>query len=216
MKFLEPAELIEFQNWRYATKKFDPARKISAPVWEALEAALALTPSAYGLQPWQFFVVADSELKSALRTHSWDQPQVTDCSHHVVFATRNDLDEAFVDRHIARIVEVRGVTPEAMGFYKDMIASDLLSGPRSKWVREWAARQAYIALGNFMTSAALLGVDTCPMEGMDPEKYDEILSLPAKGFRSVVACSAGYRSKDDQYAALPKVRFSKADLIQTL
>jgi len=216
MKFLEPSTLIDFLNWRYATKQFDPSRKIPAPVWEALEDALVLTPSSYGLQPWQFFAVTDPALKAALRPHSWNQPQVTDCSHHLVFATRNNVDEAFVDKYIARIAEVRGVAPESMGFYKDMMAVDILHGPRSKWVQEWAARQVYIALGNFMTSAALLGIDTCPMEGMDPAKYNEILGLPAKGFQAVVACSAGYRAADDKYASQPKVRFPKSDLLQTM
>lgn len=216
MKPIEPSALIETLNWRYATKKFDPAKKISAPVWEVLEEALVLSPSAYGLQPWQFFAVTDPALKAALRPHSWDQPQVTDCSHHVVFAIRNQIDEAFVDKFIARVAHVRGVTPEALGFYKDMIAADLLNGPRSKHVREWAARQAYIALGQFMVSAAMLGVDTCPMEGLDPAKYDEILGLPAKGFSAVVACAAGYRAADDKYAGLPKVRFPKKDLVKVL
>lgn len=216
MKFLEPSALIEFLNWRYATKQFDPARKIPPTIWEALEDSLILTPSSYGLQPWQFFVVTDPDLKAALRPHSWNQPQVTDCSHHVVFATRRDVDEAFVDKYVARIAEVRGVAPESLGFYKDMMASDILNGPRSEWVREWAARQVYIALGNFMTAAALLGVDTCPMEGFDPAKYDEILDLPSKGFHAVVACPAGYRAGGDKYADLPKVRFPKSDLIQTL
>jgi len=216
MKFLEPSALIEFLNWRYATKQFDPDRKISPAVWEALEDSLILTPSSYGLQPWQFFVVTDPDLKSALRPHSWNQPQVTDCSHHVVFATRREVDEAFVDKYVSRIAEVRGVAPESLGFYKDMMASDILNGPRSEWVREWAARQVYIALGNFMTAAALLGVDTCPMEGFDPAKYDEILELPSKGFQAVVACPAGYRAAGDKYGDLPKVRFPKAELIQTL
>jgi len=185
-------------------------------VWSALEDALVLTPSAYGLQPWHFFVVTDAKLKAALRPHSWDQPQVTDCSHHVVFATRRDIDAAFVEKYLARIAEVRGVSLESLGFYRDLIASDLLNGPRSKWVQDWAARQVYIALGNFMTAAALVGVDTCPMEGMDPAKYDEILGLPAKGFNAVVACPAGYRAEGDKYASLPKVRFPKKDLLEIL
>ncbi len=216
MKCLEPAVLIESLKWRYATKQFDPSRKIPGPIWEALEDALILTPSSYGLQPWHFFVVTDQDLKSALRPHSWDQPQVTDCSHHVVFATRKDIDAAFVGKYIARIAEVRGVTPESQEFYRDMMASDILHGPRSEWVQEWAARQVYIALGNFMTAAALLGVDTCPMEGMDPKKYDEILDLPAKGYTAIVACPAGYRAEGDKYATLPKVRFPKADLLTTM
>lgn len=216
MKFMEPEALIETLNWRYATKQFDPSKKIPAPVWTALEDALVLTPSSYGLQPWQFFVVMDPELKAALRPHSWDQSQVTDCSHLVVFATRNDIDEAYVDKFVARMAGVRGISTESLGFYKGMMASDILNGPRSKWVGEWAARQVYIALGNFMTSAALLGVDTCPMEGMDPAKYDEILGLPEKGFHAVVACPAGYRAAEDKYASLPKVRFAKEEIVQTL
>ena len=214
MKHMNPADLIEILNWRYATKQFDPTKKIPSDVWEALEDALVLSPSSYGLQPWQFFVITDPSVKAALRPYSWDQSQVTDCSHHVVFASRNVIDEAFVDKYIDRIAEVRGVTPESMKFYKEMMSSDILNGPRSKWVQKWAARQVYIALGNFMTSAALLGVDTCPMEGMDPTKYDEILDLPAKGFSAVVACPAGYRAETDKYSALPKVRFDKSDLIQ--
>ena len=90
---------------------------------------------------------------------------------------------------------------------------DVVDGPRGQVALEWAARQAYIALGNFMTSAALVGVDTCPMEGFEPAKYDEILGLPAEGFRAVVACAAGYRSADDTYAALPKVRFPASELL---
>jgi nitroreductase len=216
MKFLEPAALIESLNWRYATKQFDPSKKIPAPVWSALEDALVLTPSAYGLQPWHYNVVTDAKLKAELRPHSWDQPQVTDCSHHVVFAIRRDIDAAFVEKYLARVSEVRGVSLESLGFYRDLIASDLLNGPRSKWVQHWAARQVYIALGNFMTAAALLGVDTCPMEGMDPAKYDEILGLPAKGFNAVVACPAGYRAEGDKYADLPKVRFPKKELLEIL
>jgi len=216
MEFLKPSELIAALNWRYATKQFDAERKIPADLWAALEDILVLTPSSYGLQPWQFFVVTDPGQMAALREHSWNQPQVTDCSHHVVFAIRRDVDEAFVDRYIGSIASTRGVEPASLGFYKDMMASDILNGPRSKWVHEWATRQVYIALGNFMTAAALLGVDTCPMEGMDPSKYDEILGLPAKGFNAVVACPAGYRAETDKYAALPKVRFPKSELVQHL
>ncbi len=208
------SQLLEGLRWRYATKQFDASKKIPQETWEALEEALVLSPSSYGLQPWQFFVVTDPATKAALREHSWNQAQVTDCSHHVVFAIRTNIDEAYVDRFIARMVEVRGGTAAALDFYKGMMMGDVINGPRSKWVEEWAARQVYIALGNFMTCAAVLGVDTCPMEGMDPTKYDEILGLPEKGFRAVVACPAGYRHADDKYAVLPKVRFEKSELIQ--
>lgn len=207
------AHLLEALTWRYATKQFDPNKKIPAETWSALEDALVLSPSSYGLQPWKFFVVTDPAVKAALREHSWNQPQVTDCSHHVVFARRAVIDEASVDEFIARTVEVRGGTADALKVYRDMMVSDVVKGPRSAWAAEWAARQAYIALGNFMTSAALVGVDTCPMEGMDPAKYDEILGLPEKGYHAVVACPAGYRAEGDKYATLPKVRFAKEKVV---
>jgi nitroreductase len=207
-------QLLESLHWRYATKQFDASKKISAEVWKTLEDALVLTPSSYGLQPWQFFVITDPDILARLRVHSWNQAQVTDCSHYVVFAIPEKIDTAHVERFLARIADVRGVSLDSLAFYRDMMMGDIINGPRAKWAREWAARQVYIALGNFMTSAALLGVDACPMEGLDPREYDAILDLPAKGFNTVVACCAGYRSASDKYAALPKVRFDKSDLIR--
>ena len=207
-------QLLAAQAWRYATKQFDASKTIPAPVWQALEDSLVLSPSSYGLQPWQFFVVTNSDLRAKLRPHSWNQTQVTDASHLVVFAIPDKVDVSYMEKYLARIAEVRSVTIESLGFYRDMMMADVIAGPRQAWVNEWAARQVYIALGNFMTSAALVGVDTCPLEGIDPREYDAILDLPAKGFNTIVACAAGYRSADDKYATLPKVRFEKSDLIR--
>ena len=94
-----------------------------------------------------------------------------------------------------------------------MMIGDLVNGPRSHVISEWAARQAYIALGNFMTAAAMIGVDTCPLEGLDPVKYDEILGLTGSGWKTVCACPAGYRDAEDKYATSKKVRFDAKDLI---
>jgi nitroreductase len=129
-------------------------------------------------------------------------------------AARAQNTEADVTHFIARMAEVRGMAAEALDGFKNVLLGDVVHGPRGNVALEWATRQAYIALGNFMTSAALLGVDTCPMEGFEPAKYDEILGLPAQGFRAVVACAAGYRAADDKYAALPKVRFPANELIE--
>ena len=145
---------------------------------------------------------------------SWGQTQPVDCSHYVVFAARAQNTEADVDHYLARTAEVRGAAPESLAGFKSILMGDVVNGPRGKVALEWAARQAYIALGNFMTSAALVGVDTCPMEGFEPAKYDEILGLPALGFRAVVACAAGFRAADDKYAELPKVRFPAGELIE--
>jgi nitroreductase len=211
---ITPDHLLEAQSWRYATKQFDASKKIPAATWQALEEALVLSPSSYGLQPWQFFVVTNPDLRAKLRPHSWNQSQITDASHLVVFAIPEKVDIPYMEKYLARIAEVRGVTLESLAFYRDMMMSDVIAGPRQAWVREWAARQLYIALGNFMTSAALLGIDTCPLEGLDPREYDAILDLPAKGYNTVVACAAGYRADTDKYATLPKVRFEKSDLVR--
>lgn len=209
-------QLLAAQTWRYATKQFDASRHIPENTWLALEESLVLSPSSYGLQPWQFFVVKNPDLRAKLRPHSWNQTQITDASHLVVFAVPEKIDVPYMEKYLARISEVRGVTLESLGFYRDMMMADVIAGPRHAWVREWAARQVYIALGNFMTSAALVGVDTCPLEGIDPREYDAILDLPAKGYNTIVACAAGYRSSEDKYASLPKVRFEKNDLVRHL
>ena len=209
-----PTALLDALKWRYATKKFDPSKKISAAEWATLEQALVLTPSSYGLQPWKFLVITDAALKAKLRPVSWNQSQIEDCSHLVVFLAKEDITEADVDRFVARIAEVRGVTAESLAGYKGFMMGDLVNGPRHAVIGEWAARQAYLAFGNFMTAAALLGIDTCPIEGLDPAQYDAILGLKGTGFRTLAACPAGYRAADDKYASTPKVRFEAGDVIE--
>jgi nitroreductase len=199
--------------WRYATKTFDPARKISAANWNALEEALILSPSSYGMQPYKFLVITDPATKKKLVPASWNQRQPADSSHFVVFAVRTANTEADVDEYMARTAEVRGGAVDALAGFKKLLLADVVHGERGKIVTEWATRQAYIALGNFMTAAALVGIDTCPMEGFVPAHYDEILGLREKGLTAAVACAAGYRATSDKYASLPKVRFPASKLI---
>lgn len=206
--------LLQQLNWRYATKKFDPSKKISPADWAVLEQALVLTPSSYGLQPWKFVVVTDPALKAKLRPASWNQSQVEDCSHLVVFTAKQDITEADVDRFIARTAEVRGATVESLAGYRGYMVGDLVKGPRHAIIHEWAARQTYIAMGNLLTSVALLGIDTCPFEGIEPAKYDEILGLQGSGYATVAACPVGYRAADDKYASAPKVRFKAKDIVE--
>jgi nitroreductase len=203
-------QLVKQLKWRYATKKFDPARKIGAEDWQALEEALVLTPSSYGAQPWKFVVVTDQAVKEVLTQHSYGQRQVADCSHHVIFTIYRKINMEHLDRHVLRMAELHGRTAESLAGYRNMVMKNVLE---TETVNEWAMRQVYLALGNFMTSAAMLGIDTCPMEGFQPEKYDEELGLEAMGLASVVACCAGYRHPDDKYAAMPKVRFKHEDVI---
>ncbi len=216
MNPISPAHLLDALTWRYATKKFDPAKVIAPETWSALEESLILTPSSYGLQPWKFWVVTSPELKEQLKPMSWNQAQVTDCSHYVVFTIKKNLAAADVDRFVARTAEVREVPADSIAGYRNVMVSDVVYGARSFNVNEWATRQTYIALGNFMTSAALLGVDTCPMEGIEPVKYDKALNLPEAGYATVVACAAGYRAEDDKYADLAKVRYTKSEVVEVL
>ena len=213
MNPIKGEQVLAQLNWRYATKKFDPARKISPEDWAVMEEALVLSPSSYGLQPWTFVVITDQKMRESLFPSTWNQRQILECSHFVVFAARTGITNEDIDRHIARTTEVRGGTVEALKRFRDAVAGDLVTGSRAAEAHEWAARQAYIALGNFMTSAALLGIDTCPMEGFKPDEYDEILELPAKRLTSVVCCAAGYRSAEDKSASQKKVRFSRDDVI---
>ena len=210
---LSPQQLIDALNWRYATKKFDPARKIAPDVWDALEQALVLTPSSIGLQPWKFIVVTDPTVKSQLQAASYRQAQVVDCSHFVAIAVRRDLDATHVDRHIARMVEVLGVTVDSLVKFRAMTMRNLENARTNGTLDVWQEHQVFIALGQFMASAAVLGVDTCPMEGIEPAKYNTILNLEGTGYATAVACAAGYRLPDDKYATMKKVRFKTDDVV---
>ena len=212
----QPQQLLAALQWRYATKVFDATKKIPADLWSALEKALVLTPTSYGLQPYQFLIVQDAAKRAALLPHSWGQKQVVDCSHYVVFLARTEMKEADVTKLISRISAVRGVPAETMTPYWNMMIKDVVNGPRGKAAHEWAARQSYIALGGLMTAAALLGVDACPMEGLVPAEYDKILKLEGTGYKTVVALALGYRAAGDKYASLAKVRYEAADLVKVV
>ncbi len=123
------------------------------------------------------------------------------------------MTQEHIERHIERTVEVRGGTVQGMKRYRDIMAGDVVAGERAAQALEWAARQVYLALGTFMTSAALMGIDTCPMEGFEPDEYDKILDLALQGLASVVCCAAGYRATDDKHATQKKVRFSREHVI---
>jgi len=213
MTSLSAKAVTEALEWRYATKKFDATKKIPKETWNALERSLVLAPSSYGLQPWKFIVVGNPELREKLSAASWGQRQPVDCSHFVVFAGRKNLDAKDLERYISRSAEVRRVTPESLKGYASVISGSLDRARAGGFLDSWMARQVYIALGEFMTAAALLQVDTCPMEGLEPAKYDEILGLSGLGYGTLCACAAGYRAKDDKYATEPKVRFKESEVL---
>jgi nitroreductase len=202
--------LIPTLNWRYACKAFDSSRKIPADVWAQLEESLVLTPSSYGLQPWKFYILQDQALRESLVPHAWNQRQLADCSHLVVMTVKKQLSAQDIDAFFHRMVEVRGGTADALTGYRGMVDG---AHQRGYMDTAWAKNQVYIALGQLMLAAAQLGVDTCPMEGFVPPMFDQILGLEAEGLTTAVLCPCGYRSAEDRYAELPKVRFETQDVI---
>ncbi|HEB54264.1 MAG TPA: NAD(P)H-dependent oxidoreductase [bacterium] len=214
MHHLTPEQAVEHLNWRYAVKAFDPDRRIPDATWSALEQALVLAPSSFGLQPWKFLVIENRNLREQLRAASWNQSQVVDADRYVVFAALRTTTDDDVDRYINRQCEVRGTDPDALKGYRDVIAGFLVKGWAANDLFGWNARQAYIALGQFMTAAAMMGVDTCPMEGIDMHGYDELLGLKGTRYATLCACAAGYRSADDKYATAAKVRFPADEVIE--
>lgn len=210
---LTPGALLAHLKHRGAIKKFDPARRVPVEAWASLEAALVLSPSSFGLQPWRFVVVTNPALRAELRTHSWDQAQIVDSSHIVVFAVKKNIGAPDVERLIARIAEVRGTPAAKLEPYRQMMLGFFKAGAGTMDVDAWSARQVYIALGFFMTSAAVMGIDTCPIEGINPAEYDRVLGLGKEGYGTLCVCAAGYRAADDPYSAMPKVRYEAKDIV---
>jgi nitroreductase len=209
-------QLLDALNWRYAVKGFDPHRKLSADTWTTLEQTLLLSPSSFGLQPYRFILVENRATREQLMPHAWGQRQVVDASHFIVFAARTSVTEGEIDGLIHRLASGRGVTPESLAGYRGMMTGMLLSEGFKPMATHWAARQAYVALGNLLSAAALLGVDACPMEGFVPAEFDRILGLAEQGLTAVVCCALGFRSLSDKYAAASKVRFGRGELVKTV
>ena len=211
MPSLTRSQLIEICNWRYATKKFDTDRTICADTWSALQEAMCLSPSSFGLQPWHFISIKSDELRQSLLPHTWGQKQVVDCSHYLVLCTRTDLEVPFVEEFIASTAEQRGVTVESLQVYRDVVVDFMTKLTPSERL-EWSQRQTYLALQRLMDAAALLEVDTCPIEGFVAPKYNEILELESQNLTASVCCAIGYRSQEDKYAELPKSRYPVAQI----
>lgn len=204
--------VLDKLNWRYATKKFDSSKKVSKEDLETILEAARLTPSSYGLQPYHIFAIEDNDIKAKLRKASFDQPQITDASYIIVLANKPTFDGNMVDDYIANIIETRGVSNKDVEGFSQIMKSSLLGLPDAQ-KNSWTSSQAYIILGNIMTIAAEMKIDTCPMEGFDKNQYNEILGLNDINLNAAVVLAIGYRSDDDATQNYPKVRYSKKQLI---
>ncbi len=207
--------IIDALTWRYATKKFDTEKKISAEQLSTLKEALRLSPSSFGIQPWHFVVVENTELRAKLRAAGYDQPQFTEASHLIVLATETKVDTVLIEKYLQSIAMTKNIAVEHLSGFRGMLEG-AIGAKGEAGAREWAARQVYIALGVLLTTAATLGIDAAPMEGFDPQVADDILGLPARGLQSRVVVALGFRSSSDENAQAPKVRYSAEEVFTTL
>ena len=192
--------------WRYATKKYDATKSVPAEKLERIIEAVRLAPTSSGLQPFEVFVVSNADIRAKIRTVAWDQTQITDCSHLLVFAAWDDITADRVNTMFDFTNDVRGFTSEGWENYRQLLLGIVAErGTEANY--QAAARQAYIGLGTALIAAAFEEVDATPMEGFDPAAVDEILELKSKNLRSVVILALGYRAAEgDWLVSLKKVR----------
>ncbi len=194
-------DVIESLKWRYATKKFNPDQIIPESEIDTLCDAFNLTATSYGLQPIKLFVIKDKELQVQLQSASMNQPQVGSASHVLVICIENTVDADFIENYFKLFPNKN----EDLLAYKDVLKGRFSSKTMGD-IKQWAVKQAYIALGNLMTVCAYMKIDSCPMEGFIPNKVDDILDLKEKGASSILLLPIGYRSEDDFNANNKKVR----------
>ena len=207
--------ILDALRWRYATKSFDPTKKLSEEQVGTLVESLRLTPSSFGLQTWKFLVVTDQETKDNLQKVSWNQPQVGDCSHHFVLCRPATYTPEDAVEFLDLAAETQKVPRESLEGYENMIGG-FLGNMDGDARAAWMAKQVYIALGQLMAVCAVEGIDACPMEGFDATQYSAILGLEAKGLVPVVCCAIGFRAEDDHSAERAKVRFTTDQVVEFL
>ncbi len=208
-------DLINDLNWRYATKQFNPDKKLSSEQLANVLDAINLSPSSYGLQPYKVLVIEDKEVRAQLKDAAFNQSQVTDASQVIIFAAINNISEIHVDEFISRISSVTGAPIESLSEYEGMMKNKIGSTNKEN-LFTWASKQCYIALGFLLTTCAHLKIDACPMEGFNPNEFDNILGLKEKNLNSVVMATIGFRSDGDKYQHNPKVRKELDNLIINL
>ncbi len=206
------SDIVKELNWRYATKEFDPTKKVSPEDINTLLESLRLSPSSFGLQPWKFVVVENKEIKEELVAHSYNQQQVAQCSHLLVLCTPTDATEEHIDNFMDDMAKTQNVSKESLAQYEGYMKGFLTSKSLEEKIT-WMDKQLYIAFGVLLTAAARLHIDTCPIEGFSAPDYDKKLNLTEQGLRSVAVCPIGYRADSDKYSAMPKVRYSQEQVV---
>lgn len=197
--------VIKQLNWRYATKKFNPVKKLTVDKVDILKNAFNLTATSFGLQPVTLVIIGDPDLNKKLQLYAFNQKQVGDCSHLLVFCVTTEVNKEFIYNYFNLVKTIRETPDEILNPYKNILVKDF-DNKTGEEIENWAIRQAYLAMGNLMTVCAVEEIDACPMEGFDSEKFDQTLMLNAKKLKSVLIMPVGYRAEDDKFATFKKVR----------
>jgi nitroreductase len=196
---------IKALQWRYATKKFNPEKILSSEKIDILKEAFNLTATSYGLQPLEMVVVRNKELQEKLKSASWNQQQLNTASHVLVICIEKKVDKDFIEQYFKRVKHLRETPDEVLEPFKKSLV-DSFESKAEEEVHAWALNQAYLSLGTLLTVCATEEIDACPMEGFEPDKYDELLNLEAHNLKSVLALPVGYRAEDDMFSEFKKVR----------
>ncbi|TDE42114.1 NAD(P)H-dependent oxidoreductase [Flavobacterium rhamnosiphilum] len=203
------------QNWRYATKKFDAAKKISTEDLNILKEAIRLSSSSYGLQPYKVIIVENPELRANLQPAAWGQSQIVEASHLIVFANETKIDDSAIDDYLKNMSETRNTPMEALAGYGAFMKSKI-TALTAEEKNIWSAKQTYLALGNLLNAAAELKIDVTPMEGFVPAQINEILGLDKLNLNASLIATIGYRHEEDATQFYKKVRKSHEELFITL
>ena len=196
---------IKSLQWRYATKKFDNSKQLSSEQIAILKESFNLTPTSYGLQPLKLVVIQHKELQEQLLEHSSHQQQVVTASHLLVICIEKNVNSQFIKQNFELVKDIRETPEKILKPFREFLLKDFKNKTEEE-IKIWAVNQAYLALGNLLTVCAHEGIDACPMEGFNAEKYDEVLNLDEKNLQSVLILPVGYRAEDDIFADLKKVR----------
>ena len=208
-------QLIKSLNWRYATKKFDNTKKVNDADITLLEEATRLSASSYGFQPYTILKIEDSEIRKQLQSLSWNQTQIVDASHLYVFCSFLDFTEDMVDKYIQKKAIIQDIPFEKLEGYQGFV-KEKLKEKSNGLMPDWTAKQTYIALANMLAACGELKIDSCPIEGFDPDGYDNLLGLKEKGLSATVVMAIGYHTDDDHNFNKEKVRKSKEELFQII
>ena len=205
-------DIIEKLQWRYATKKFESKTLISKERLNVIKEAFNLTATSYGLQPIKLLIISNKELQIELVKYSMDQEQVAQASHVLVFCIENKIDKKYIETYFKRVQQIRSTPDDILNPFKEFLIDDFKTRSKEN-IKNWAIKQAYLAMGNLLTVCAIEGIDACPMEGFEPSAYDELLSLKKRGLKSVLVMPIGYRAKEDMFAGFKKVRKKVSDSV---